>query len=100
MITTLLFLTKVINLELTIEFQDDWAEYVKGEEWDTLVRTAIAGLDMKRAQRIKGKGKGEGTGEGKGTFKGSKGTLARARSKGTQSRAGRTRRVQPLDSDG
>ena len=65
--------TKVINLELKVEFQDDWAEYVKGEEWDTLVKTASAGLDQKRAQRVKGKGKGDGKVEGKGASKGSKG---------------------------
>ena len=58
-------LKKISNSELKV----DWAEYVEGEEWDTLVKTASAGLDMKRAQHIKGKGKGEG----KGTSKGSKG---------------------------
>ena len=55
--------TKVIDLKLTIEFQDDWAEYVKGEDWDTLVKEASAGLDRKREQNIKGKGKSKGNGK-------------------------------------
>ena len=59
----------VIDLELKIEFEDDWSEWVKGEDWDTLVKDASAGLEWKRANFIKGKGKGEGKGDGKGKGK-------------------------------
>ena len=52
----------VIDLELKIDFQDDWAEWVKGANWDTLAKDASAGLDWKRADFIKGKGKGDGKG--------------------------------------
>ena len=51
--------TKVIDLKLTIEFQDDWGEYVKGEDWDTLVKEASTGLDRKREHHMKEKGKGK-----------------------------------------
>ena len=57
--------TKVSNLELTINFHDDWAEYVKGEDWDKLVNETVGGLDLKRAQSFKGKGKGKDQGNGK-----------------------------------
>ena len=55
--------TNVIDLKLKINFQDDWADWVKGAEWDTLVKDASAGLDWKRANFIKGEGKGEGKGD-------------------------------------
>ena len=59
--------TKVIDLKLSIDFQEGWAEYVKGGEWDTLVKEASSGLDRKREQYMKGKGKGQGKeGQGKG----------------------------------
>ena len=51
--------TKVIDLELKIDFHDDWAEYVKGDDWDKLVKETVGGLDKKRAQYVKGKGKGK-----------------------------------------
>ena len=58
--------TKVIDLKLMIEFQDDWAEYIKGGDWDTLVKEASSGLDRKREQHSKGKGnKGKGKEKGK-----------------------------------
>ena len=59
---------KVIDLELKVDFHDDWAEYVKGEEWDKFVNETVGGLDKKRAQFTKGKGKGKGDdyGYGKG----------------------------------
>ena len=55
----------VINLELKIEFEDGWGEWVEGKDWDTLVNEASAGLELKQANFIKGKGKGEGKGNGK-----------------------------------
>ena len=54
---TLAISAEVINLELKINFKDDWGEYVKGEEWDDLVKLTCAGLEKKREQHIKGKGK-------------------------------------------
>ena len=53
--------TTVVDLNLKIQFEDDWAEYVKGEEWDKLVKDSCWGLDKKRDQSNKGKGTGPGT---------------------------------------
>ena len=57
--------TKVTDLELIIDFHDDWGEYVKGVDWDNLVKETVGGLDQKRAQSLKGKGKGKDQGKGK-----------------------------------
>ena len=49
----------VVDLELKVDFEDGWAEWVRGEAWDTLLKDATAGLDKKRAYHMKGKGKGK-----------------------------------------
>ena len=51
--------TSVIDLDLRITFEDDWEDWVKGDEWNKLVEKASEGLTRKRNMQAKGKGKGK-----------------------------------------
>ena len=54
--------TSVIDLDLRISFEDDWEDWVKGDEWNKLVEKASEGLTRKRNMQAKGKGKGKAKG--------------------------------------
>ena len=56
----------MVDLNLKIKFEEDWAEYVKGDEWDKMVTETCWGLNKKRDQFSKGQGKGPGKSKSKG----------------------------------